>query len=215
MDISEEAQTSHVRAWAEKKKESIYSNELNREVLFAGFVYLISRFGKKWQSLGEPDKSADDPYSGDSSIFEIGCYVYTNLDLWLFSNKPEMREQLSEHINQQFIDLFSEALPIDNVQELFIERVEKYGRFFRNEDFETMLLYLTELVERTKNNTPPQKADFDNFKFSIYFRGADKISLTANVGVFLTNKVPLMFEMMENYISAKEMVVSCQACNVV
>ena len=204
LDISKEAQTSHVRAWAEKK-EWRYSNELNPEVLFAFFVYLISRFGKEWENLVEPDKSVDNPYSGDSSIFEIGCYVYTNLDLWLFSNKPEMREQLSEHINQQFVDLFSEALPIENVQKLFIERVEKYGELFRNDDFKTISLYRTELVKRTKNNTPPQKADFDNFQLSInrgLGDGTDEISLMAFLSVYETNKVPLMFEILEKYVSA-------------
>ena len=201
-----EAQTSYVRPWAEKKeKESRYSNELNPEVLFAGFVYLISRFGKKWQSLGEPDKSADNPYSGDSSIFEIGCYVYTNLDLWLFSNKPEMREQLSEHINQQFVDLFSEALPIENVQKLFIERVEKYGEFFRNdEDIEIIHSYLTELIRRTKYDTPPKRADFDNFKLSIDGGLFDEISLKTNLMTFLASMLPAMIEIMENYVSAKE-----------
>ena len=204
MDISKEAQTSHVRFWAEMKiEEAKRSGKLKPEFLFGIFMYAISRFGKNWQSLGGPDKYADKPYSGDSSIFEIGCYFYTNIDMWLLANKPDMREQLSGYLYQQFVNLFSEALPVENVQELFFERVEKYTELFRNDDIKDIkkiLLYLIELVKRTKNNTPPQKADFDNFKLS---KDHDEISLTltAYLGDFVVKKVPIMLEAMESYVS--------------
>ena len=213
MDISKEAQTSYVRAWAKKKeKEARYINELNSELLFSGFVYGISGFGHNWQSLGETydvprnkKQYADKPYSGDSSAFEIGCYFYTNIDMWLFGNKPEMREKLSVYLYQRFIDLFSKALPIGNVQELFAERVEKYGGLFRNnEDIETIHSYLTELIRRTKYDTSPKRADFDNFELSIDGGLFDEISLKTNLMTFLASTLPAMIEVMENYISAKE-----------
>ena len=96
MDISNEEKTSYVRAWAKKKeKEARYINELNPDLLFGGIVYGISGFGQDWQSLGDlydvprnKKQYADKPYFGDSSAFEIGCYFYTNIDTWLFGNKP-------------------------------------------------------------------------------------------------------------------------------
>lgn len=213
MGISKKAQTSYVRAWAKKKeKEARYINELNPELLFGGFVYGISGFGQNWQSLSEPydvpqnkKQYADKSYSGDSSAFEIGCYFYTNIDMWLFANKPEMREKLSVYLCQRFIDLFSEALPIGNAYELFNERVEKYGELFRNdEDIETIHSYLTELIRRTKYDTPPKRADFDNFKLSIDGGLFDEISLKTNLMTFLASTLPAMIEIMENYVSAIE-----------
>lgn len=207
LDISKETQTSRVRFWAEMKKEEMERRvKLKPEFLFDIFMYAISRFGKNWSSLSVPPKYADNPYSGDSSIFEIGCYFYTNIDIWLFDNKPEMREQLSGYLCQRFVNLFSEALTVENVQDLFFERVEKYTELFRNydiKDIKKILLYLIELVKRTINNTPPQKADFDNFKLS---GDHDEISntLTAYLGDFVVKKVPLMLEAMESYVSKLE-----------
>ena len=202
-------QTSYVRAWAEKKeKESRYAKELNPEILFGAFVYGISEFGQCWQSFEEPDdvpqdkkQYADEPYSGDSSIFEIGCYFYTNIDAWLFGNKPERREQLSGYLCQQFIDLFSEVLPIGNVEELFNERVTKYGELLRNNaDIETIHLYLNELVRRTKYNTLPKRANFEDFKQSSGGCLFDYVLLKTHIMGFETYLVPGMIESVENYI---------------
>ena len=220
MDISKKGQTSYVRAWAKKKeKEARYINELNPELLFSGVVYGISGFGQNWQSLSEPNnvqrnkkQYADKPYSGDSSAFEIGCFFYTNIDMWLFGNKPEVREKLSVYLYERFIDLFSEALPIGNVHELFAERVEKYGELFRNnENIETIHSYLTELIRRTKYDTPPKRADFDNsesFTLTWPIEGngglLDELSLKTTLMTFLATTLPAMIEILENYVSAKE-----------
>ncbi len=214
MDISNEEKTSYVRAWAKnKEKEARYANELNPELLFGGIVYCISGFGDDWQGLADLlydellDKKqyAGKPYFCDSSAFEIGCYFYTNIDMWLFNNKPEMREKLSLYISKRFIDLFSEALPIENVHELFVERIEKYGELFRNdEDAEKILFYLTELIKRTKYDTPPKRADFDNFKLSIDGGLSDGIALKTNLMTFLAYILPATIEIVENYVSVKE-----------
>ena len=214
MDISNEEKTSYVRTWAKKKeKEARYINELNPDLLFGGIVYGISGFGDDWQDLADllydelPDEKqyAGKPYFCDSSAFEIGCYFYVNIDMWLFDNKPEMREQLSGYLYQQFVNLFSEALPVQNVHELFVERIDKYGELFRNEeDMKTILFYLTELIKRTKYDTPPQRADFDNFKLSIDGGLSDEISLKTNLMTFLTCILPATIEIVENYVSVKE-----------
>ena len=206
-------QTSYVRAWAEnKEKKSRYITKLNPEYLFGAFIYGISDFGQIWESFKEPDDVPQDkdhyankPYSGDSSIFEIGCYFYTNIDAWLLKNEPKRREQLSGSLYQQFVDLFLEALQIENVEQLFNERVTKYGELLdSNADIETIHFYLSELVRRTKYNNPPQGVNFEDFKRSSDDSFFDYVLLKTLIMSFEMNLLPGIIESVENYIQVLE-----------
>jgi hypothetical protein len=150
---------------------------LSREFLFGVLVKHISEFGQGWKGLVEPydvpqDKKQykNNPYTGDSSIFEIGCYFYFRIDVWLFKNKPELREDLGRFLYNKFIILFSEALSFSpqTVEDLLQERITKYSELLRNkEDLDTFYFYLCELIKRTKYNARPKKANFENFQLSL------------------------------------------------
>ena len=80
---------SKVRQWAEQREQELrYSDTLSHEGLFVAIIYAFANFGKpttdkildqKLYQL-EPDIGLDvrKHYGGDSSLFELGCYLYVH-----------------------------------------------------------------------------------------------------------------------------------------
>jgi hypothetical protein len=109
-------------------------------------------------------------YSGDASLFELGCYLYFRVDVWLFKNKPNLREKISTTFIREYNKLFAEALGLRDLSERFAERIDKYGELIRKgEDIERYHFYLSQLILKTKDNAPPQKYDFDRMPLSLSF----------------------------------------------
>jgi len=144
---------------------------MSLDSLFAAWTYAVCRFG-----VPHDDKNADqndqahqlfreveEHYSGDSSLFEVGCYVYFRTDLWLYSNRPLYREEVSQSFVSQFTDIFSQALPRTDVAGLFSERVGNYGKLARErKEVKDFHFHLSELMKYTRDNTPPQSWSFDS-----------------------------------------------------
>lgn len=198
--------TSYVRAWAEgKAKELKYSNDLNLESLFAGITYGLTRFGLTKFAYGKKQIKKDNyvsdiikHYSGDSTLFEVGCYLYFRIDMWLFSKLPKYREEVSYSFVRQFNQLFTEALQISNLPELFNERVSKYGELARNNDsLENFHFYLSELILLTKDNTPPKTYNFDNAPLTLSFW--DGFVLKIEILSFEQHMIPAIIKSIENY----------------
>jgi len=168
---------SYIREWTElKRKELEQSDDINLENLFAGLMYGVVSFGKddprrkkdeKLQALG---LDITKHYSGDASLFELGCYLYFRVDVWLFKNKPNLREKISTTFIREYNKLFAEALGLRDLSERFAERIDKYGELIRKgEDIERYHFYLAQLILKTKDNAPPQKYDFDRMPLSLSF----------------------------------------------
>jgi hypothetical protein len=77
------------------------------------------------------------------------------------NNKPNPRELISKTFIREFTKIFTEALRIDNIADLFAERVDKYGELARNkEELQQYHFFLSQLISRTKDNTLPKSYDF-------------------------------------------------------
>ena len=100
-------------------------------------------------------------------MFELGCYLYVQLDVWFFTHKPHLRKQFAQIFIPNYYKLFSEALKIKNIPELFTERVEKYGELERSVETQDYHLHLRQLILRSENNTLPQKYNFGNETTSV------------------------------------------------
>jgi len=167
---SKQPSDSYVREWAEQRANELrYSQEVSPEVLFAGMILGLATFARKDPRRKTPRKLKDlgidaaEHYSGDAALFEVGCYLYFRTDLWFALNEPKLRDELSTTFVREFNLLFTRALEIDNVADIFTERVSKYGEFARNEaDLKKYHFYLTELVLRTKDGAPPSTYKFED-----------------------------------------------------
>jgi hypothetical protein len=148
---------SFVRKWAIERKQKAGSKDI-----FAVMVYGISVFRVAENTIRDKKAKSYD-YSGDASLFEIACFSYSWFNLLLSKRGYDF---LSSLFFRSFISLFLEAFRVDRkyVQDLFSERTSKYSELLKDENLEKMRIYLVELLLRTKDNTSPRKANFENFR---------------------------------------------------
>ncbi|MBU0529547.1 hypothetical protein KKF86_07315 [bacterium] len=95
---SKKRDKSYIRTWAvERENELPNSDDLPIYTLFAALMYSLSCFGKENPNTKIPPQlmAANEQFSGDKTLFEIGCYMYFRLDIWLFQNAPNRREEIS------------------------------------------------------------------------------------------------------------------------
>jgi len=193
---------SFIVQWAErKKKEFKFSNEITPENMFAGFIYGLSSFAKSIEHV-EASKDIEAStlisltrFANDSALFELGCYHYFQVDMRLFANRSHLRQRISQVFISEFIRLFTQALQINNVAELFRQRVEKYAELARKgANAEEYHRYLSQLILRTKDNQRPKPYDFDNEPPQLAF---ENMVLKIKIGSWEIAMVPAMVESME------------------
>ena len=103
------------------------------------------------------------------------------------------------------MNLASEALPIENVEHLFVERVKKYRELLLNRaDLRTIHFYLCELLNRTRSNIPPKRANFQDFKRGPGFGIYDNVLLTTEIMSFERFMLPKSIDCVEDYIRSSE-----------
>lgn len=199
-------QKSYIREWAiQKQEEAKKSNEMSSEALFGAMMYALSAFAqkknlnKKNDDIRKLHKEAFKKYSGDCSLFEIGCYLLFRTDLWLFKNKPEYRESLFSLFREKFNGLFSRALKINNVAELLHERIKKYGEMIRKgEKIERYHHFLTELIKLTGDDTLPTHYGFENSPI-ILVGITEEMFLNVELVSFEKFIIPAFLGSLENY----------------
>lgn len=193
---------SFIVQWAERKKKELrFSNQITPENMFAGFIYGLSSFAKSIEQFkSSKDIESSAPFSlagfaNDSALLELGCYHYFQVDMWLFAHRPDLRQWVSQVFIREFIRLFTQALQISNVAELFRQRVEKYGEIARTGgNAEEYHRYLSQLILRTKDNQKPKPYDFDNEPLQLVFEDMLLKMAIANWEIAM---VPAMIESME------------------
>ncbi len=196
---------SFVRKWAEEQKEkSKNKTTLEPSDLFAALMYSLAFFGKKDSrrkidpQLKQAGLDTTEHYSGDASLFELGCYLYFRVDLWLFKKKSNLRDKLSKLLAKNFCILFSKALNNVDVGKLFNERINKYGEMIRNgEDVERYHFYLSQLILRTKDNNSPQGYNFKSEPLTLDFFG--NLAIKTELIAWEKSVFPAIIQAVENY----------------
>jgi len=197
---SQSKSDSFVVQWAERRRNELphEKKEVTLEDLFAVFVYYLATFAKP-----DPKRSRKhmrtfgrDFRADDSTLFELGCYMYSHFEIWLFSKRPRLCEMVSRVFRREFIRLFTRALQINNVADLFEQRVSKYRSLGCSKpDVKKSFFYLSQLIQRTQDQKP-EPYDFDNEPviiggfFGVYF-------LESKLTAWVTAMLPAMVESME------------------
>lgn len=179
-DFLKKKQTiSKVRVWAEKQQEkneregksSDDYNDVLVRMLSDALLYGISRFCdpkvivREDTPMYKMSKENRLHYSGDSCLFEVGCYVYSHIDMWHFQNTMEEERAIVDHLVKQSLLIFQESLDMNNLQEIYDNRKHLYARLIRDSKNpqDELLFYLTQLLIRAKDNAIPKEYDFDEF----------------------------------------------------
>lgn len=204
-----------MRQWANAMaKEECAGATQKHEILFRVIIWVISRFGRdkpetKLDSMDSIDLEICEDYAldvslhfgSDASLFEFGCYIYFLIDLWLYHNRLELREDIIITIQEYFCHLFGIALQIDNIAHLFDERLSKYAELHEKFDeikdqIESYHDYLSTLISNTRDNTLPKsyKLSFPPSTLSGEFLGIKLALMTWQLTIF-----PTMLTSLEEY----------------
>jgi hypothetical protein len=166
---------SMVVNWAEKRWKEVQKEDAVRwkegrggaavtpDVLFVLFMYTVSAFASPKNLANKElmplnvDFAAH--YANDAVLFEVGCYACVMADLWLFHNRPSERDQISKSLDDRFIRLFTEALQIENVADLFWHRLGKHREIVRSGEPSDSVRFACLGVLRAKDNRRPNYYD--------------------------------------------------------
>jgi hypothetical protein len=202
---------SFVRTWAEKRKQELRHSNLSVDSLFAVMIYALCFFGEKDKKQSTPPEllsklglDVSEKYSGDAALFELGCYMYFRLDLWLFKNKPDRRENITIIFADNFIRLFTQALNSREIPSLFDQRITEYAKLARTgADFEQYHYHLSQLIFRTRDNQLPAPYDFENESMMITGVFEDMGVKHALID-FEADMLPILVENLKKYCDLTE-----------
>ena len=206
---------SYVRSWAEKRERELrYSKELSKENLmenlFAAVIWGLSSFGRKDTRRSIPSKyrglglDASEHYSGDASLFELGCYMYFRLDLWLCKHKPHHREHISRTFASGFTKLLTQALNSRDIPALFDQRLSQYAKLLRaGADLKEYHDHLFLLILCTRDNYPPVPYDSKNEPM-ISLSAFEHFGVGIAVAAWEENMIPGLVKSIENYCALVE-----------
>jgi hypothetical protein len=147
--------------WADEQLRQIKNpTEPSVQNLFAVFMYAASKF-----VLPHADKVETNDLN-ETGLFEFGCYFYSAVDLWLFTNKPKLRERISRGLYDEFVNLYSTIFDMEksSIGKIFNQRLTKYGELYRSDfpDMKTISRNLSQAVMTSKRRAKPEPYDFEN-----------------------------------------------------
>lgn len=181
-DIQENS-NSKIRIWAEKQKEKNRNTDIRSyNILFDALIYILASFNKLFTISQAADqkqvKRGQQKYTGDTPLFELGCYLFFQIDVWCFQNHyRKWRKNILPLLTRRFLLLFENALHTKHLESVFENRLHLYARAIQgklvpqsltgqtNNDQDelpkTINFYLTQLILKTANNTLPKIYKFN------------------------------------------------------
>ena len=141
-------------------------------------------------------------FSSDAGLFELGCYVYFRLDVWLYQNKPRLRKAIAVSFAQQFNSLFSTALETD-ISKLFDERIAKYEELLKTgTGLKEYHSYLSHLISRAEGGKLSATCDFTNEPIKL--DGMSSFLIHSEWLNFEKTMIPAFIESVQNYCALVE-----------
>ena len=169
--ISVEQSASYVLQWVEAKMESLGgSRRVPLEGYFVTVMYALGGLCKKQRQAPSQEVVKPIDYD-DSTLFELGCFLFTLIDLWIFAHHEQLRPKICSSFIKQFDDLFSHALNINAaaVHVLLQRRSAKYGEIARNEKLwnEETFSLLSQLIMCSKKGQIFEGNDYDKLPLNL------------------------------------------------
>ncbi len=138
-------------------------------------------------------------YRNDYVYFEVGCYMFFRMDVWLTIEKPNERYKLSKSLVDQYIKLFSSFYPNMDFAELFNNRLSHYTEFIRKG--ENVEKYHTHLGHLIMNSVNGDLKIYNNpYDVPSELSGViEKVELENNIIAFEKCMLPHAFDALETY----------------
>lgn len=167
-------ESSGIRAWAEKQKReskdrSLKTREDVLNIFSEAIIWSIADFmgpayaygSTKDNEAGRLNKVLVQKFSGDATLFEVGCYSYAKIDYWCCQNNRNDIRELLPRIMQNFVTVCEREGGVPDVGNVFDQRIEYYGSLIRAGKFDDLYKYLVKLIYLTENNNMPRLMDHE------------------------------------------------------
>jgi len=173
-------------------------HKMFQEIVIAISYFAEHRHKSDNNALEHIHKSVSMQLQGDSSLFEISCFVYYKIFAWLSENTPEnlKSDVFIDSLAKDFIDLFKRALSNRDIKDLFFSRIQGYTEVG---DAGKCHYYLIELLKRSTNNSLPAEYKFGEEPLlivSIF----EEMTLKMYVGAFESGMLPVITASVEKYL---------------
>lgn len=148
-------------------------------------------------------------FDTDLVLFEVLCYVLCHLDAWVFSNaNRSFREDFfNGKVIQKCLEVFSAIIGSNSVFPAFNNRVDVYGRLFRDHKgaggdlFEREIYYLTQFIFRSTWKEKLEVYDVD--QNPVIIRGAfDAFTIQMHVAAYVIAILPAQIDAVK-YVMAR------------
>jgi tetratricopeptide (TPR) repeat protein len=158
---------SFVVRWSRQRTTELEAqNESTPEVIFISFLNYLCTFATPSPDVEQNDQSDAHAvevlahYANDSALFELGCSVFIPIVYWLNAKHPDFAEPVAQCFSDEFVQVFKQALQIENVPELVEQRTSMYREFGRSGDAVGQVRHhLTQLLFRACDKRKPEPYD--------------------------------------------------------
>lgn len=205
MDNYDNSQVSKVYGWAERETKRLSEEakaddpESLMKALSVSLIYSFTNppISKSCSTdIGKLFQKTELRYSGDSSLFEVGCYAYFRIDLWHVQKGLEKQRKKILHtfLIPKFIQVFQDFLDADNLHIVFNNRLQLYGHLIRSEP-DRIPFFFTQLILRSADNNKPTIYNFEPSSFPLLFVGInDEFFIHTDFNSFNKIMLPLCFD---------------------
>jgi hypothetical protein len=157
------------------------------DMLFKSILVSISEFGaeegevknhldneslltENWEILAKS-------FSGDSTLFEVGCFLYYLIDMWLRESNPKINvSTFFDTLLNKYVKLFNKIFEHIDSRDLYKQRYSKY-RAVEEESgsFDDYYFWIEQLLFLTENNVQPKEHNFERitivpFTYSLWIK---------------------------------------------
>lgn len=186
---------SFIEWWVGQKQINLSSSLESKEDLFVALMKVLADFKL------ETDLNESQP--NDTALFELGCYLYIRIDVWLLQNKPERRNELSTFFVNCFNKLFERALNRSDINQIFNNRVAGFAELVQiGAELKAYHFHLVELVLAAYKDKPLEEY---SFKTQPIIRDyLQDITIKLALGSWEETKIPLAIYNLEYYCKSTQ-----------
>lgn len=196
---------ARVCSWAEKETKKLSraakaddpSSLLNALSVSLIYSFTTPGIGKpKATDIAKSFHKAQLKYSGDSSLFELGCYAYFRIDAWHVEKGLDIfrKEILYSFLIPKFIQVFQCFLNTKNLHTVINNRLELYGHLAKTEP-DRIPFFFTQLLLRSTDNNEPSVYNFESSSFpTLIADTVETISIRIVLDSFNETMLPLCIE---------------------
>ncbi|MGD1042519.1 MAG: hypothetical protein ABR913_05580 [Sedimentisphaerales bacterium] len=205
---------SKVFKWAETRKQQVQPNTPSWKILSDATIHNVTRFvlllkrsipANKMNPLFNGASRAKFAYSNDSSLFELGCYVYFRIDLWHVENKfDESREKVLKPCLDEFIKVFEDVLGFCYGNDILQSRFNFYGKLNREKHGELIDFFLAQLMIQTRNNVLPEVHAYDEYPIAKTEDYTEAFFLKIGLEDFRKVILPAILQNVKNIYESKQ-----------